>query len=74
MGKRRGKGERKEDFLHGNKGKGHKGQQRIDGRRSKLGQEQRQLMALPSRAATSEHWGGHSQLRDVSSLFSYKKS
>lgn len=58
MGKRKGREERR--FLYGNKGEGQKGQQRNGGRRPKLGQAQRQLMALPGRAALSEHWGGTS--------------
>ena len=59
-GEEQRKGREEGRFLDGNMGEGHKGQQRNDGRRSKLQQEQRQLTALPSRGATSEHWGGTS--------------
>lgn len=62
MGKNRGKGRRKEDFCVGIWEKAIK--QRNDGRRSKLQQEQRQLMALPDRGDTSEHWGGTSLTHD----------
>lgn len=54
-------------------GEGQKGQQRNDGRRSKLEQGQRQLMALPSRGVISGTGVGHLQPMATSSLFSHKE-
>lgn len=59
-GEEQRKGKEEGRFLYGNMGEGQKGQERNDSRRSKLQQEQRQLMALPDRGDTSEHWGGTS--------------
>lgn len=44
------KGREEGRFLYGNMGGGQKGQKRNDGRRTKLQQEQRQLMEPPNRA------------------------
>lgn len=71
-GEEQWKGREEGRFLYKNTGESQKGQQRNGGRRSKLQQEQRQLMALPE--VPLQNTGiGHLRAMATSSLCSYKK-